>query len=211
MYRACFDVKIICHKTLKKKNTFWIFPENLISRNENCCFVSTVFCLGYMATNTFIGPSSNQAVVFFFSVFDQTFQNYRSILTGSDAAGLQLYSAANVQRYADYQQHQQEIAQRTFETNNRGNYNDGKRFEPRFFGCNTYLASVLLSSLNLLNRRQRPSLLQQCTTVSNRTCSLIPILIRADAREMRAFHHVVDWSRWWKWFDQFIQQRRKVW
>lgn len=52
-----------------------------------------------MATNTFIGPSSNQAVGPFFSVFDQTFQNYRSILTGSDAAGLQLYSAANVQRY----------------------------------------------------------------------------------------------------------------
>jgi hypothetical protein len=139
-----------------------------------------------MATNTFIGPSSNQAVVFFFSVFDQTFQNYRSILTGSDAAGLQLYSAANVQRYADYQQHQQKIAQRTFEINNRGNCNVGKRFEPRFFGYNKYLASVLLSSLNLLNRRQRPSLLQQCTTVSNRTCSLIgnpnPCRRKRDAR-----------------------------
>lgn len=63
-----------------------------------------------------------------------------------------------VQRHADYHQHQQEIAQRTFETTEeittsekdfqerlRGNS------EPRFFGYNKYLASVLLSSLNLLN------------------------------------------------------------
>ncbi|XP_046450834.1 uncharacterized protein LOC124198834 [Daphnia pulex] len=77
----------------------------------------------------------------FYSVFDQ---NYGPIHPGSGAAGLQPYSG-------------NEIAQRTFETTEETTEEKDLQerlkvnSEPRFFGYNKYLASVLLSSLNLLN------------------------------------------------------------